>query len=111
MNCTQYAEKSCMVSAIQTGEKRMVTVVTTSAPKKNAPCTVTTINPKGRSSALKTKPVPEGYEGVFSPWDSGVHKVKVEYDGKEIPDSPFDVEVYKINVSAVVVKGLEKRKP
>jgi peptide deformylase len=93
-----------LIAAIQTGEKRMVTVVTTSAPKKDAPCTVTTINPKGRSTTLKTKPVTEGYEGVFSPWDTGVHKVKVEYDGQEIPNSPFEVEVYKINISAVVVK-------
>ncbi|XP_053377764.1 filamin-A-like isoform X5 [Mercenaria mercenaria] len=96
---------------IQTGEKRVVTVVTTNAPKKDAPCTISTINPKGRSSNLKTKPVAEGYEAVFSPWDTGIHKVKVEYDGKEVPDSPFDVEVFKINVSAVVVKGLDKPIP
>lgn len=85
-------------------------MVTTKATKKNAPCTINVTNPKGRTTSLKTKPVPEGYEAVFTPWDTGIHKVKVEYDSKEIPDSPFSVEVFKVNINAVLVKGLEKRK-
>ncbi|KAL4226921.1 hypothetical protein ACF0H5_014899 [Mactra antiquata] len=96
---------------IPTGEKRTIIVVTTKATKKNAPCTVSATNPKGRSTSLKTKPVPEGYEAIFTPWDTGVHKIKVDYDSKELPDSPFSVEVYKVNVNAVVVKGLDKPIP
>ena len=77
---------------------------------KAGPCTINVINPKGRATNLKTKQVPDGFETVFSPWDSGLHKVKVEYVGKEIPGSPFEVEVFKINLNAIVVTGLETRK-
>ena len=96
--------------AIQTGEKRTLLVVTTSIAMKAGPCTINVINPKGRATNLKTKQVPDGFETVFSPWDSGLHKVKVEYVGKEIPGSPFEVEVFKINLNAIVVTGLETRK-
>ncbi|XP_052780237.1 filamin-A-like isoform X2 [Mya arenaria] len=96
---------------IQTGEKRTITIVTTKMTKKTASCVVTTINPKGRSSILKTTQVTEGFEAVFSPWDTGVHKVKIEYDNEEVPKSPYEVEVYKINIAAIVVKGLEKPIP
>lgn len=34
----------------------------------------------------------------------------MQYDGKEIPDSPLTVMVEKLDVSKVIVKGLEKRK-
>lgn len=67
-------------------------------------------NPKGRTVELKTKQVPNGYETTFSSWDKGPHVVKVEYDGKEIPDSPFEVVVEKLEVSMVTVTGLETRK-
>lgn len=67
-------------------------------------------NPKGRTTDLKTKPVPDGYETTFSSWDKGEHIVKVQYDGKEIPDSPLTVMVEKLDISKVTVKGLEKRK-
>jgi len=78
--------------------------------KKDAPCNVNVLNPKGRSTSLKTKKVPEGYEAVLSPWDTGLHKVTIDYDSVEVPGSPFSVEVFKINMAAIIVKGLEKRK-
>ena len=92
------------------GEKRPVKIDTTNAPKKDAPCKITNITPKKKTNDLKTKKVPEGYETTFSTWDIGVHIVKVEYDGKEIPSSPFEVVVEKIDVTKVTVKGLDTRK-
>lgn len=99
-----------LLIAVSPGEKRPVTVDTTKAPKKDAPVKISMTNPKGRTVELKTKPVPEGHETTFASWDKGPHIVKVEYDGKEIPESPFTVVVEKIDISKVVVKGLEKRK-
>lgn len=92
------------------GEKRPVVIDTTAAPNKNAPCKLTATSPKGRTTELKTKPIAEGYETTFSSWDKGEHIIKVEYDGKEIPDSPFTLSVEKVEITKVVVKGLETRK-
>ena len=97
-------------AAIAPGEKRQVVVDTTASPKKNAPCKISATTPKGRTSELKTKPTPEGYETTFSSWDKGEHVITVEYDGKPVPDSPFRVAVEKIDVSKVSLKGLETRK-
>ena len=94
---------------MQTGEKRTIIVVTINAAKKGAQCKITATNPKGRTTELKPKPCSEGFETVFTPWDSGMHKIKIEYDSIEVPGSPFDVEVYKVNLAAIIVKGLEKR--
>ena len=98
------------IVAVAPGEKRPVTIVTTNAPKKDAPCKVTNITPKKKTNDLKTKKVSEGYETTFSTWDTGTHIIKVEYDGKEIPSSPFEVVVEKIDVTKVTVKGLDSRK-
>ena len=95
--------------AVNPGEKRQVIVDTTQAPKKHAPCKLTATNPKGRKTELKTKEVPDGFETTFSSWDKGTHTVVVEYDSKEIPDSPFAVLVEKIDVSKVTVEGLDTR--
>lgn len=97
-------------TAIAPGEKRPVVIDTTAAPKKDAPVKISATTPKGRTTELKTKPTPEGYETTFSSWDKGEHTIKVQYDGKEIPDSPFVVAVEKIDVTKVTVKGLETRK-
>lgn len=105
-----YITKLYLSAAIQTGEKRTVLVITTAIKMKAGPCNITVTNPKGRSTNLKTKQVTEGFETVFSPWDSGVHKITIEYAGKEVPGSPFEVDVFKINLSAIFVTGLEKRK-
>ena len=102
--------KLLLVTAVAPGEKRPVTVVTTNAPKKEAPCKIVDVSPKNRSSELKTKKVDVGYEAVFSTWDIGVHMVKIEYDSKEVPGSPFEVFVEKIDVTKVKVIGLDTRK-
>lgn len=98
-----------MFPAIAPGEKRPVIVDTTASLQK-APVKITATSPKNRTTELKTKPTPEGYETTFSSWDKGEHVIKVEYDGKEIPDSPFRVAVEKIDISKVQLKGLETRK-
>lgn len=92
------------------GEKRPVVIDTTAAPKKDAPVKISATSPKGRTTELKTKPTAEGYETTFSSWDKGEHTIKVSYDGKEIPDSPYILVVEKIEISKVTVKGLETRK-
>ena len=108
--CSLTLKKETIVLAVAPGEKRLVTIVTTNAPKKDAPCKVTNITPKKRTIDLKTKKVEEGYETTFSTWDIGTHIIKVEYDSKEIPDSPFEVMVEKIDVTKVTVIGLDTRK-
>jgi len=105
-----FIKKIINVAAVAPGEKRPVVVDVTKAPKKDAPVKLSMTNPKGRTVELKTKPVPDGHETTFSSWDKGAHIIKVEYDGQEIPESPFEVLVEKIDVSKVVVKGLETRK-
>ena len=100
----------CVFSAVAPGEKRQVVVVTTASTKKNATCKITATTPKGRTTELKTKPVADGYETTFTSWDKGEHVIRVEYDGQEIPDSPFTISVEKVEISKVVVKGLETRK-
>lgn len=53
----------------------------------------------------------EGYHTVFAPVEPGLHKVNVNFAGKEVPRSPFKVNVEPaVNVGAVEVKGLERRK-
>ena len=47
---------------------------------------------------------------MFTPKVPGKHTVKIEFAGKEVPNSPFTVHVETIDVSKVLVKGLETRK-
>lgn len=54
--------------------------------------------------------IPEGYEVFFTPTEKGDHKVKVNFANQELPNSPFTAKVEAIDISGVVVKGLEKRK-
>ena len=102
-------------TAIQVGEKRPIEVL---APTKKegrfAPeptCKVTMTNPKGKSFELPVTTTDKAFETVCNPRDMGPHKVKVEYNGKEIPDSPYTVDVMKpVDVSKVTVTGLDTRK-
>lgn len=90
------------------GEKRPITVT---GGKPDAPGKITATNPKGQPSDVPTKKVKDGFEGIFAPLEDGPFKVKVEQDGKEVPGSPFSVEVKPtVDVSKVEVKGLETRK-
>lgn len=67
--------------------------------------------PKNKVVELPIQKKPEGYGTTFTPTEPGPHKVSVNFAGKEVPKSPFNVNVVpKANVGAVKVKGLETRK-
>ena len=106
-------------TAIQVGETRPITIVTTSMPKKDAPCKVTVTSPKNKTVELPVKKAPEGYTTSLTPSETGPHKVAVTYDKQPVPDSPFPVEVVPKGAAVpdahlpkgdVIVKGLETRK-
>ena len=97
-----------MILAVTVGEKRPIDIKT---DKPDAPCKVTATNPKGKPEDLPTKKTKDGYQATFAPLEVGPYKVKVEYAGKEIPKSPFNVPVEpKIDMNKIEVKGLETRK-
>lgn len=85
--------------------------VTVTGGKPEAPCKVTATSPKGKPSDIPTKKIKDGYEATFAPLEEGPYKIKVEQAGKEVPGSPFGVEVKpKTDVTKIEVKGLETRK-
>lgn len=88
------------------GEKRPITVET---PKTDVPCKVTQTAPRGQQTDLPTKKVPRGFEAMFAPLEEGPHLLKVDLAGKDIPGSPFKVNVGP-QTSKVEVKGLDTRK-
>lgn len=90
---------------------RPVTINTLSTAKPDAPCFVTITNPRGQTAELPVQFAPEGYATAFAPVEPGPHKVSVSFAGQEIPKSPFPVKVEpRVNVGAVMVRGLERRK-
>lgn len=102
-------------AAIQVGEKRPVQVMApTKKENRFAPeptCKVTMTSPSGKTFELPVTKTDKAFETVVTPKDIGPHKVSVEYNGKEIPDSPYSVDVMKpIDVSKVTVTGLDSRK-
>lgn len=100
-----------MFLAIQVGEARPVHINTVMTGKPDAPCQATVTNPKGQKVNLLMQQTPEGYQTVFAPMEPGPHKVNVNFAGKEVPKSPFNVNVEPaVDVGAVEVLGLEKRK-
>lgn len=100
-----------MFLAIQVGESRPVQINTAMTGKPDAPCQATVTNPKGQKVNLLMQQTPEGYQTVFAPMEPGPHKVNVNFAGKEVPKSPFNVQVEPaVDVGAVEVLGLEKRK-
>lgn len=93
------------------GEKRPIQVNTANSGKPNEPCQVTAVGPRGDTKNLPTNKTPEGYETLYAPLEVGPHQIKVEYAGREIPKSPFPVEVQpKSKDAPTKVKGLEARK-
>ena len=120
-SCSQFEYLCCIISpqkncynsiplflAVTVGEKRPIDIKT---GKPDAPCKVTSTNPKGRPEDLPTTKTKDGYQAIFAPLEVGPYKVKVEYAGKEIPKSPFSVPVEpKTDLNKVEVKGLETRK-
>ena len=103
---------ACLVSiAILLGESRPIIVDTASTGKPELPCKVLAKGPTGPYVELPTKKVPEGYECVYKPDQSGPNSVKVEYAEQEVPKSPYHVQVdEKVDESNVEIKGLESRK-
>lgn len=97
-------------AAVKVGEKRPIEIVTKNTGNPEGSCKVTAVNPKKEPTECPLKKSKEGYETMFAPLEDGPHLVKVEFAGKEIPKSPFKVDVAKLDLSKVDIKGLEKRK-
>lgn len=95
-------------TAIQLGETRKLTVLTHLTDRPSAPCSVVSTSPKGEVLEMPVSQIPDGYEVLFTPKEKGEHKVKVTFANQELPNSPFTATVEAIDVSGVVVKGLEK---
>ena len=90
-------------------EKRTITIITTSTGKKDLPCKVTVITPKGHVQELFTNKTEDGHDTTFTPSEIGPHKVKIEVAGQEVPGSEFTVEVTKFELR-ITVEGLDTRK-
>ena len=97
-------------TAVQLGETRKLTVLTHLTDRPSAPCSVVSQSPKGEMLEMPVEMIPQGYEVLFTPTEKGDHKLKVNFANQELPDSPFTAKVDAVDVSSVVVKGLEKRK-
>ena len=97
-------------SAIPLGETRKISIITKESGRVDAACKVTVTPPKGDTYDVPVELKTEGYDCLFTPKVPGQHKVKIEYAAKDVPNSPFTVHVETIDVSKVLVKGLETRK-
>ena len=60
---------------------------------------------------LPARKIPEGYTATLAPSEVGPHRVNVDFNGKEVPKSPFNVMAEPaIDFNKVKVTGLEQRK-
>lgn len=85
--------------------------MTSTTGKPDAPCRVFATNPKGKTTELPTRKIPEGYTATLAPQETGPHRVNVEFNGKEVPKSPFNVMAEPaIDFNKVKVTGLDARK-
>lgn len=85
--------------------------MTSTTGKPDAPCKVKVTNPRGHTVELPTHKIPEGYTATLAPQEVGPHCVNVDFNGTEVPKSPFNVMAEPaIDFSKVKVTGLEKRK-
>ena len=100
-----------LLVAIKVGEPRPITVVTSSTGKPDAPCCIKVTNPRGQTMELPARKIPEGYTATLAPSEVGPHRVNVDFNGKEVPKSPFNVMAEPaIDFNKVKVTGLEQRK-
>ena len=103
---------SSVITAVEVGEIRPVTVDTAKCGTVDAPCQITATNPVGQVRELPLKKTPTGYQGQFAPLEEGPHLVAVKYAGKEVPKSPFPVNAIPQGPPASKVKaygpGLER---
>ncbi|XP_069142482.1 filamin-A-like isoform X9 [Argopecten irradians] len=74
-------------------EPRQVDIVTTAAGKSDTPAKLSVISPSGATKEVPVKETPQGYTAAVTMLEPGPHKVKVDYNGKEVPKSPFTVDV------------------
>lgn len=93
------------------GEARPISIITLPTGKPDLPCRVLAKGPRTQYKEIPTKKTKDGYECTYTPTESGNNSVKVEYGGKEVPKSPFEVDVQApVDITKVEIKGLEKRK-
>lgn len=93
------------------GETRPISIVSAPTGKPDLPCKVLAKGPSTPYKELPTKKTPDGYECAYTPTESGNNSIKVIYAEKEVPKSPFHVDVQSpVDISKVQLKGLEKRK-
>lgn len=52
-----------------------------------------------------------GYETFFTPTELGQYLMHVNFDNKEVPESPYPVDVQAVvDLNKLEIKGLETRK-
>ncbi|OWF45693.1 Filamin-A [Mizuhopecten yessoensis] len=74
-------------------EPRQVDIVTTAAGKSDTPARLFVVSPSGTKKDIPVKETPQGYTASVTLLEPGPHKVNVAYNGKEVPKSPFTVDV------------------
>jgi hypothetical protein len=93
------------------GETRPISIVTAQTGRPDLPCKVLAKGPINPYQELPTKKTKDGLECEFTPTESGDSYVKVIYGEKEVPKSPYYVDVQSpVDITKVQIKGLEKRK-
>ena len=74
-----------------------------------APVAVKVTDPSGNAEDVKLIPKgPNGFEGFYTPKEPGYYGVEVEFDGKPVPDSPYQVGIGKPESARVSGDGLDK---
>lgn len=97
-------------TAVEPNEKRQISILTKATKAPNAPCKVVATNPNGKLMDLPTKKTKDGFEATFAPLETGPHSIRIDFDNKQVPKSPFAVNVEPgCDLSKVEIKGLEKR--
>lgn len=93
------------------GDTRPISVITSATGRPDLPCKVLAKGPTTPYKELPTKKTNDGYECEYKPIESGQNFVRVEYNGKEVPKSPYYVAVESpVDITKVQIKGLEKCK-
>lgn len=93
------------------GETRPISIITAPTGKPELPCKVLAKGPSTPYQELPTKKTKDGVDCEYTPTESGNNYVKVIFADKEVPKSPFHVDVQSpFDITKVEIKGLEKRK-
>ena len=74
-----------------------------------APVAVKVTDPSGNAEDVKLIPKgPNVFEGFYTPKEPGYYGAEVEFDGKPVPDSPYQVGIGKPESARVSGDGLDK---